>query len=31
MEMYHFKTEWQMSVSVDRAWEAIVEAERWSD
>jgi hypothetical protein len=31
MEMYHFRTEWPVTASVDRAWEAIVEAERWSD
>jgi hypothetical protein len=31
MEMYRFNTEWPVSISVDRAREAIVEAPRWGD
>lgn len=29
METYHFRSDWPVEVSAERAWEAIVEAERW--
>jgi len=31
MEMYHFRTEWHVRAPVERAWQTVVDAERWPE